>query len=139
MFSKTNLISTLITTIWGFLGGYLLWGIIADPFLMNHLGSATGVPKEAPNFGLLALGCLITGFIFSTIYSKWARGHNSLSEGFKFGALIGVLLGFGNGIIDQSTTNIMDMTGSIVNGFVYVIHFAIMGILASMIYKKLSN
>jgi hypothetical protein len=31
MFSKSNLISTLVTAIWGFFGGWLLWGIIGGP------------------------------------------------------------------------------------------------------------
>ena len=50
MFSKSNLISTLVAKIWGFMGGYLLWGILADSFLSNYLGTAIGVGKEMPEW-----------------------------------------------------------------------------------------
>ena len=68
MFSKTNLISTFVTAIWAFAGGYLLWGIIAEPLLADHMMS--GLMKEVPDFLFLAVGCLIMAFAFSTIYSK---------------------------------------------------------------------
>jgi hypothetical protein len=29
MFSKANVTSTILTTIWGFFGGYLLWGYLS--------------------------------------------------------------------------------------------------------------
>jgi ABC-type Mn2+/Zn2+ transport system permease subunit len=137
MFSKTSLISTVVTAIWGCFGGFLLWGILADPYLKAHPGSAAGVMKEGmPDFPFLIIGCIITGLFFSTIYSKWSRGHHSITEGAQFGILIGVFMGFGNGIIDYSTTNIMDMSAMLLNGAIYIIHFMIMGILASMIYNR---
>lgn len=136
MFSKANLISTLVTAIWSFMGGYVLWGLIGDPFLKEHLGTATGLMKNPPNFGMLALGCLIQAFVFSTIYSKWARSHHSLVEGAKYGLWIGLLVGYGDGIINFATSNMLDITGSLVNGLIYVIFYAIMGVLASLIYSK---
>lgn len=135
MFSKQNLISTLVTFIWAFMGGYLLWGILMDPFLNEHLGSATGVPKIEPDFLYLAIGCLILGCAFSTIYSKLSGAH-SISKGLKFGVLMGVLRGLGSGFIDFSTTNIMDVTGTIVNGIIYIVFFAVMGVLAGLVYDK---
>ncbi len=135
MFSKSNLISTVATTIWGFFGGYLLWGIIGDPLLMDHLGSANVTTKEMPDMMYLAIGCLLVGLFFSHIFSKWSRGH-SISQGAEFGIMIGLLIGFGNGIIDFSTIGILDLTGTIINGVIYIIHFMIMGIIASIVYKK---
>jgi len=138
MFSKSNVISTFATTIWGFFGGYLLWGILADPFLMDHLGTANITIKEMPDMSYLVLGCLLTGLFFSTIYSKWSGGNYSASEGAQFGILVGLFLGFGSGIIDFSTAGILDITGTLVNGLVYVVHFLIMGVLASVVFKKTS-
>ena len=139
MFSKTNLIATLVTALWSFFGGYLLWGLIAEPFLADHLGTATGTIKETPDFVSLAFGCLISGFAFSTIYSKWERGAHSIGQGAKFGNWVGILIGFGGGIIDFATGNLLDMTGTFVNAIIYVIFFIFMGILASMVYNKMSN
>ena len=137
MFSKQNLISTVVTFLWAFFGGFLLWGILLDPFLMEHLGSATGVPKTDPDYLHLVIGCLINGFAFSTIYGKLTAAH-SIAKGIKLGLWIGILIGFGNGLIDLSTTNIMDLTGTLVNGLTYIVYFIVMGALASIVYKKTS-
>ena len=139
MFSKVNLTSTLVTAIWGFFGGYLLWGVIADPILMDHLGTANMTIKEMPDMMYLSIGCILTGLFFSTLFSKWSKGAHSISQGVEFGIVVGLLLGFGSGFIDLSTMGILDPTGTIINGVVYIIHFAIMGILASMVYNKMAD
>lgn len=136
MFSKTNLASTLVTTIWGFMGGYLLWGILAVSFLNSHLGTATGVGKEVPEWGLLALGCLIQAFIFSSIFKQLGANHYNTGDGLKYGILIGVFVGYGNELINYATTNTLDITGALANGAVYVVFYAIMGFLAGLIYNK---
>lgn len=136
MTSKSTIISTIVTTIWGFMGGYLLWGILAAPYLKAHAGTAVGVSKEMPDFPFLLIGCLISGLIFSLIYSKWARGNHSVSQGAQLGLLIGAFIGFGSGIISFATMNILDFSGTLLNGAIYMIHFMIMGILASFVYKK---
>ena len=139
MFSKSNIISTIVTTIWGFAGGYLLWGIIADPFLQEHAGSVGSVVKEAPDMIHLVLGCLIQGFAFSTIYSKWANGSFDISGGVNYGVWIGILIGLGGGIINFATTNMTDLVGTLVNGLIYIVFFLVMGILAALVYSKTSS
>lgn len=138
MFSKTNLISTLATAVWGFLGGYLIWGLILDPFNADHMGTASGVMKDQDNilFVYVALGSLITGFVLSILYSKWARGTHSIMQGASFGGCIGVIVGFGDRLVEYGVANLLDLTGTIANGFAYVVFFAVMGIFASLCYGK---
>lgn len=136
MFTKTNLISTIVTAIWGFMGGYLLWGVLADSFLNSHLGTAAGVAKDVPEWGLLALGCLIQAFAFSSIFRHWGESRYTTSDGMKYGILIGVLVGLGNELINHATTNVLDLTGALVNGLIYIVFYAIMGFLAGLIYNK---
>ena len=138
MFSKTNIVATIVNAIWAFMGGYLLWGIIADPYLSAQTRTP-GLMRETPDFMWLAIGCLIMAFAFSTIYSKWARGAHSISQGLQFGVWIGILKGLGSGIIDYSTGNILGLKGTAVNALVYILFFAIMGALASMIYNKIKS
>ena len=136
MFSKSNIISTIVAAIWGFAGGYLLWGTIGEPMMADHMGSATGVMKEMPDMIHLALGCLVQGFAFSYMYSKWANGHYSASNGLYFGIWLGVLVGIGGGLIDFATGNILDLTGTIINAVIYIVFFAIMGTLVGLVYRK---
>jgi len=139
MFSKSNLLSTLVTALWAFFGGYLLWGLLGDSYLVNHLGSADITVKEVPDFTHLTIGCILVAFAFSTIFSKWSRGAHSISQGVEFGIWIGVLIGFGNGIIDFATIGVLDIEGTLVNGVIYVVFYLVMGILASIVYKKTSG
>lgn len=136
MLSKTNLISTLVTTIWGFFGGFLIWVIVGDPLLKDNMLTA-GLMRDPADYTFLILGCLITGFVFSTVYSKWARGAHSISQGAQFGIWLGIFIGLGSGFIDHATSNILNLNGTLINGVLYIIHFAIMGVLASIIYKKI--
>ena len=139
MFSKTNLISGIVTALWGFFGGYLLWGVLTAPFLDNHLGSAIGVGKTTPEFLLLALGCLISGIVFSFFYANYSNGKHSISKGLNFGLLMGIYVGVGHGLINHATSNILDMTGTLANMLIYIVFLVIMGILASVVYNKLTD
>ena len=139
MFSKANIISTIVATIWGFAGGYLLWGVLADPILQDHMGAVTGVMKDPPDFIHLLIGCLIVAFAFSTIYSKWANGTFSASSGIHLGIWVGVLMGLGSGLINFATSNLMDISGTFINGAIYIVHFAVMGLLVGLIYNKTSS
>jgi hypothetical protein len=136
MFSKSNIISTIVATIWGFGGGYLLWGLIGDPMLLDHLESSTGVMKEMPDMIHLALGCLVQGFVFSYIYGKWANGTFGGGNGLNYGVWLGVLVGIGGGLINYSTSNILDLTGTLINAVIYIVFFAVMGALVGLVYEK---
>ena len=137
MFSKSNLISTLVTAIWGYLAGWLLWGMLMDPILEEH-NAATGIMKEMPDMVHLLIGCIISGFVFSSIYSKWANGNFGPSSGLSYGIWVGVLFGLGAGMIDMSVMNMLDFTGTMLNGATYIVFYAIMGLLAGLIYQKIS-
>ena len=136
MFSKSNLLSTVVAAIWAFFGGYLLWPVLGEGFLMDHLGSATGVGREEPDFMFLVLGCVIMAFAISTIYEQFGKGNYSAGDGAKLGLWIGVLTGFGDGVVNYSTSNILDLTGTLANGVLYIIFFAVMGALAGLVYNK---
>ena len=138
MFSKANLTSTILTAIWSFFGGYLLWGYLTVYFFNGHLGSATGVMKDSPDMLYLALGCLINAFVFSTIYGKWAIGKFSVGSGITLGVWISILMGLGSGLIDYSTSNIVDLTGMFANFGVYLIFMIVLGALAGFSYNKMS-
>lgn len=139
MFSKSNLISILVTAIWAFFGGFLLWGILADSYLSNHMGSANITMMEVPDYTHLIIGCVVLAIAFSTIYSKWSNNSHSILQGVEFGFWIGILIGFGIVLIDFSTVGVLDIKGSLVNGLIYVVHFVVMGVLASIVYSKTSG
>jgi hypothetical protein len=135
MFSKTNLLTTLVTGIFLFFLGYLIWGILTVDFFTEHAGSATGVMKEEPDMLFIALSCLIQAFFLSAIYGKWAGGKHSAMEGLEFGILIGAFYGLGTAFMQIGTANLFDMTGGLANGVLEIVYYALAGVLVAIMFK----
>lgn len=139
MFSKANLVSTLVTAIWGYFGGWLIWGMLVDPILTEHTSAAaSGIMREMPDMVHLIIGCLIVGFFLSSIYNKWGSTNYGPSGGFTFGIMIGVLMGFGEGMVNFAVMDMMDLTGTLINAITYAVFYGIMGLLAGLVYSKVS-
>ncbi|MBT8262947.1 MAG: hypothetical protein KJO05_09010 [Bacteroidia bacterium] len=138
MFSKANLVSTLVLTIWGVGGGYLLWGILADPFFTDHVVT-DGLMKDPPDMVHLIIGCLIQAFAFSSIYQRFGSGSYGAGSGLSMGIWIAIMVGLGEGLVDFATSNILDLHGTFVNCVIYLIFFGIMGLLAGLIYGKMAR
>ncbi|RIV44150.1 hypothetical protein [Flagellimonas pelagia] len=134
MFSKSNLLATLVGTIVMFFLGYLIWGIATADFFEEH--STINVMKEVPDLGLIALANLIAVFALSTLYGKWARGHHSLGQGFQFGAWIGVFVGIGMGLLNYATTEFMDLNGYMAEAVLDIIFYGILGAVIAFMYQK---
>ena len=136
MFSKANLVSTVVTAIWGLGGGFLLWGIIAAPLMADNM--MAGILRTAPDMFHLALGCFIQAFGFSTIYSKYGARIYGAKSDLSMGIMVGIMLGAGEKLIDFATSNMVDFEGTLINFVIYLIFFGISGLLAGLIYKKLA-
>ncbi|NND61564.1 MAG: hypothetical protein HKN48_00055 [Flavobacteriaceae bacterium] len=137
MFSKANLVSTLLAGIWGFGGGYLLWGILGDPMLSDHVVTS-GLMKDPPDMMYLVIGCLIQAFGFSTIYGKYGAANYGAGSGISLGVWVAIMIGLGEKLIDFATANILDRTGTLINFVIYLVFFAVTGLIAGLIYKKMA-
>ena len=132
MFSKTNLISTLVGAIWAYLGGWLLWEILGASLFES--------PSDAvPDQVHLIIACVISAFAFSTIYSKLSGGGHSLSHGAQFGLWVGIFTGFGERWFDFAFGDITSLSDAVVNGILNLVFFVVLGVLVSMVYGKLSS
>ena len=139
MFSKSNLLSTLVTGIYFFIAGYLIWGVLTVDFFASHAGTASGVMKDPPDMIFIALGCLIQALFLSTIYGKWARGHHSAKHGMEYGALVGAFMGLGMGLLWYGTSNLSELTGVFVEAILDIVFMAIGGALIAIMYKSTSS
>ena len=132
MFSKTNLISTLVGAVWAYFGGYLLWEVIGSSLFSNP-GS------NDPNTLHLIIACVISAFAFSTIYSKLSGGGHSLTHGATYGLWVGVFIGFGERWFDYAFSETPVLNDAIIGGILNIVFFVVLGILVSLIYGKLSS
>nr|WP_299339871.1 hypothetical protein [Allomuricauda sp.] len=137
MFSKSNLLATLIAGVVMFFLGYLIWGIATADFFEQH--SMVNVMKEMPNLPMIALGNLVGAFVLGSLYSKWARGHHSIGQGFQFGAWIGAFVGIAMGLIWYATANWMDFTGHIVEAVLDIAYYGIIGAVIAFVYQKTAS
>ncbi|HEX9825698.1 MAG TPA: hypothetical protein VGA80_03795 [Flavobacteriaceae bacterium] len=129
MFSKTNLISTVVGAIWAYFGGYLLWEVIG-----SSLFSAPESPT--PDQMHLIIACVISAFAFSVIYSKLAGGEHSLSHGATYGLWVGIFIGLGERWFDFAFDTTPVLQDAIINGVLNIVFFVVLGALVSAIYGK---
>lgn len=133
MFTKQNLLATLAGFAVMFVLGYAIWGYATVDFFESH--TLTNAMKDEPDLLYIALGNLIAAFALSSLYGKWARGVHSFSEGFQFGAWIGVFVGLGMGLLWFGIADLMDMTGYLVEAVIDIIYYGIIGAVIAVVYK----
>ncbi len=133
MFTKQNLLATLAGFVAMFVLGYVIWGIATVDFFEGH--TLTNIMKDPPDMLFIALGNLIGTFALSSLYGKWARGIHSAGEGFQFGVWIGIFVGLGMGLLWYGTSELMDMTGHLVEAILDIIFYGIIGAIIALVYK----
>jgi len=133
MFTKQNLLATLAGFAVMFLLGYAIWGVATVDFYESH--TLTNIMKDPPDMLFIALGNLIAAFALSSLYGKWARGVHSFSEGFQFGAWIGLFVGLGMGLLWYGIWELMDMTAHMVEAVLDIVYYGIIGAVIAIVYK----
>ncbi len=129
MFSKTNLISTAVGSIWAYFGGWLLWGILGASLFSS--------PSNDPaNQMHLIIACVISAFAVSTIYSKLSGGDHSLSHGANYGLWVGIFIGFGERWFDFAFDTTPVLQDAIIDGVLNIVFYVILGVLVSAVYGK---
>ena len=132
MDNKKLIIGTVAGGVTFFVLGFVLYGIVLESFFANHAGSATGVLKTEIMFWPLILGNLALAALLSYVFLKWAK-IKSFGGGMKAGAIIGFLIALSLDMILYDTTNMMDLTASIVDVIVFTVMTAIGGGVIGMV------
>ena len=132
MFSKQNLIATIVAAIVMFFLGYFIWGIALVSFYEGH--TLTEFMRDEPDMLFIFLSNLVGAFALSTIYSKWSSSH-SFGDGFNFGVWIGLFAGISFALLSYGTGTLMDMTGYLTDGVVALVYWAIIGGVIGLMYK----
>ena len=131
MFSKTNLVSTLVVAVWAYFGGYLLWEIIGASLFSNPMDSSADQVH-------LIIACVISAFAFSSIYSKLS-GAASATHGLQYGIWAGIFIGFGERWFVYAFASEPVMNDAIIGGVLNIVFFMVAGALAGIVYQKLGS
>ena len=126
MDNKKFLSGTLVGGVVNFLLGFVFYVVLFQGFFEANAGSATGVAKAEMAWWPLILGNLALAALITYIFLNWAN-ISSFAGGLKAGAIIGFLMALGYDMIMFDTTNIMTLTGSLVDVAISTIMWAITG------------
>lgn len=121
-------IGTLVGAVVLFLLGFLVYAVLFSTFFEANLGSATGVNRadDSMVMPVLFLGNIALAGLLTYIYLQWAQ-ISTFMTGLKGGLIIGLLMNLGHNLIMYSTTNIMNITGALVDVVLYTIVIGLTG------------
>ena len=123
--TQRMLIGTAVGAIVFTLLGYLIFGVLFADFFLNNAGTATGVPRDPFDFVSLVAGQIMFGALL-TIILTWASASN-IVQGVKIAFVTGLLFFLGIDLTMYATTNIQNLTASLVDPLLGGFLFAVAG------------
>ena len=134
MDTKRLVIGTLVGGLVFFVLGYLVYGMALQGFYASNAGTATGVTREPLEFGAIAVGSLFQGALV-TVVLGWA-GASSVGSGFRVGATLGFLVAAAMDFLMYGTTNMSNLTATLVDPLVALVFVGIGGAIIAPIVGR---
>lgn len=85
--NRKILISTLVGAVTGFLLGFLIYGLLLDPYFKANTISYEGLMKDPPDIWVFAVGNILWAWLFSYIFYNWAN-ITTFAKGMSAGIII---------------------------------------------------
>ena len=127
MDTKKFTIGTLVGGIAYFILGYLIFGLALNGFFKDHANPSSPMKAMADIvWWALILGNLAGAALLSWIILKLGN-VNSFGSGARIGLALGFFVSLGTNMITYATSNMMDMTGALVDVVMSAILAAIVG------------
>lgn len=137
MDAKKRIMATLAGFVVFFMLGWLVYGMLMMDFFAANAGSATGVMRSDTEmvWWALVVGNILQSYLLVYIFSKW-NSVNSFGSGLQAGATIGLILGFGFDLTMYGTSNMMNLTATLVDPLVIAAMMGITGGVIGMVIGK---
>ena len=133
-----NITKLLIATIASFVVMFALGGFVhmklMHQFYMDHMATKCDIHRTEPIMLYIALGVLLLAFIMSYMYPKGVESNNKIMEGFKFGAIIGILWMVPLDLIMYGSTTLFGRMLILTDGAIGIIIQGIGGIVIAYAY-----
>ncbi len=128
MTAKTRVLATLFGFITFFLLGWLLYGMLLMDFYASNSGIATNVARAEEDmvWWALIVGNLLQAYFLVYVLGKMGN-VNTFMSGLGTGAVIGLILGLAFNLTMFGTTNMMNLTATLVDPLVSMIMMGITG------------
>ena len=137
MSASKRITATLAGFVVFFILGFLFYGVLLVDFFNANAGSASGVMRADTEmvWWALVLGNLFQAYLLVYVFGNWAQ-ISSFGGGFKAGAIIGLIFGYGFDLTMYGTSNIMNLTGTLVDPLVLGVMMGATGGVIGMILGK---
>jgi hypothetical protein len=138
MDAKKRIMATLAGFVVFFIMGWLLYGMLLSSFFAENVGSATGVYRADMEmvWWALCLGNVLQAYLLVYIFGKWAN-ITTFGGGLQTGAMIGLIIGFGHDLTMYGTSNISNLTATLVDPLVMAVMMGVSGgVIGVMLGRK---
>lgn len=135
MDSKRFLAGTIVGGIVLYVVGYLIFSVAFASFYAANAGTATGVDRTAELTWAVVLGSL--GYAALICYAMGPRPVSGLGGGLKVGAIVGFLMWFAVDFTLYGILNVSNLTRTIVDPFLELIHGGIGGAVIGLVIGKM--
>ena len=135
MDTKRFVVGTIVGAIVLFVFGYVIFDWAFGVFYAANAGSATGADRSDILYWAVALAVLAYAALI--MYAIGNRvGTLSILEGAKIGAIVGFLLWFTADFMSYGYTNLSNLTKTIVDPLLEIVHGGIAGAVIAAVLKK---
>ena len=138
MDAKRFVVGTLAGGVVLYAVGYLIFTLAFAAFYAANAGSATGVDRGGELFWALALANLAYGALITFAIGNRV-GSLSTGGGIKIGAIVGFLLWCTADFVFYGTTNIANLTRTVVDPLLEIVHGGIGGGVIAVVLGKMGD
>jgi hypothetical protein len=116
MNAQKRILATVVGTVVAFFGGWIIWGIIADPLFEGHMDTSLSRGEDGMIWWALIAGNLFYTYLLAYVYEHWNGGVKGFMPGLKIGVMIGLILALAIDLTMYSmSTMISDLTAIIID------------------------
>ena len=134
---KKFVVGTVVGAVVLFFAGYLIFNTILGGFFAANAGSAMGVARTPMMLWSIAVGCV--GFAALICFSMGTRAASGLAGGAQVGAVIGLLLAIFVDFVMYGTTNVNNLTATVVDPIATAVLGAIGGAVIGLVISKIKS
>lgn len=137
MSSTKIIIGGLIGGVVLFFAGWVLYGMLFNDFFEANAGSATGVARPMDGMVMWAMiaGNLCDGLLLAIIFGRWAN-IKTVKTGFIAAFIIGLLTGLAWDLVSYATTNVANLTATLVDPIIFAVMSGLAGAAIGWYYSR---
>lgn len=134
MIKPNCILATLAAFVVMFVLGYIIYEPLLGDFFAANAGTAMGVIKENPVFWQIIVGQLCGAGLLITVLS-W-KGVESAADGFKGGAVFGLLLSLFYGFMNLGTMNTSTMNAALADVAITAVMMGAAGAVGALVLRR---